>query len=139
MQLLNKINTISYTNQILRQKNHLTGIGTILRDNKINLDAFRVFSDLKQLVLDIGRQVNAEIITDVAIIMLKPGENSKLNNVNNRIILALETQSTFIIEDKQLNIESGSLLWTDENINIINTSATETLLLVIDFEEFIIL
>lgn len=140
MQLLNKINTVGYTNQILRQKDKLTGIATILRADNVNTESFRPFSDFKQLVLDIGRQVNADIITDIAIIHLPIGKNVNLGTpVDGRIIVALETQSIFAIEDRQINLESGSIVFTDENLNIINTSNYDTYLIIIDFKEFIIL
>lgn len=140
MQLLNKINTVGYTNQILRQKDKLTGIATILREDNINTESFRPFSDFKSLCLDIGRQVNADIITDIAIISLTSGKNVNLGTPSNgRIIVALETQSIFNVDDRQINLESGSIVFTDENLSIINTSIYDTYLLVIDFKEFIIL
>lgn len=138
IQLLNKsINTVFLTNTVLRNIKEDDKF-IILRNDKINTESFSKLSIFKDLVLDLTRQVNAESIEDIAILILKAGENIILNKVENRLILCLENCSTFSHENKIFTPSSGDLIWLNEDVNIINTEDSLTVLLVIDFKEFLL-
>lgn len=138
IQLLNKsINTVFLTNTVLRNIKEDDKF-IILRNDKINTESFSKLSIFKDLVLDLTRQVNAESIEDIAILILKAGENIILNKVENRLILCLENCSTFSHDNKIFTPASGDLMWLNEDVNIINTEDSLTVLLVIDFKEFLL-
>jgi hypothetical protein len=137
-QLLSQgINTVNFTNAVLRNMKNFNDY-VILRSDGMNTPEFSTLSSFKDLVLDIGRQVNSEIITDIGLIKLTIGKNITLNEVDNRLILCLENSSVFSTDDKRYTPNTGDLIWTNETISISNSSDNISLLLVIDFKEFLL-
>lgn len=137
-QLLNKgINTVNFTNSILRNEKKLDDY-IILRNEGVNTPFFSMLSIFKDLILDIGRQVSAEYINDICIMKVQQGKSINLNEVENRLILCLENSSIFSYNDKRFTPDTGDLIWTNDNISIINSSDAVTFLLVIDFKEFLL-
>jgi hypothetical protein len=135
-QLLSQgINTVNFTNAVLRNMKNFNDY-VILRSDGMNTPEFSTLSSFKDLVLDIGRQVNSEIITDIGLIKLTIGKNITLNEVDNRLILCLENSSVFSTDDKRYTPNTGDLIWTNETISISNSSDNISLLLVIDFKEY---
>ena len=137
-QLLQKnIITIPYTNAVLRNQNKLNEY-VILRSDGINFPEFATLSVFKDLILELGKQVSAEFISDACIVINKPGKNLTLNAVENRIILNLENSSVFSINDKRFTPDTGDLVWTNDTITINNSSDNLSLLLIIAFKEFLL-
>lgn len=137
-QLLQKqINTTIYTNAILR---NIKSFGQVvgLRIDGVNYPDFSRLSVFKDLVLELGKQVSAEFISDVSIVILRPGETITLNEYDNRLILNLENTAAYSNEESRFTPSPGDLLWTNEELDIQNTSAQVCFLLVIDFREFLL-
>ena len=137
-QLLQKqIITIPYTNAVLRNIKTLNDY-VLLRSDGVNLPEFAKLSVFKDLVLELGKQVSAEFISDVGILILKQGKSLTLNETDNRLILNLENSSVYSNNDKRYTPDTGDLIWTNETITITNTSDNISIILVIDFREFLL-
>lgn len=137
-QLLQKqINTIPYTNAVLRNIKDLNDY-VMLRSDGYNLPDFAKLSVFKDLVLELAKQVSAEFITDAGIIINRSGKHLKLNETDNRIILNLENSSIYSHDDKRFTPDTGDLIWTNEELTITNISDEISILLVIDFREFLL-
>lgn len=138
-QLLQKqIITIPYTNAVLRNIKTLNDGVVALRVDGVNLPEFAKLSVFKDLVLELGKQVSAEFISDVGILILKQGKSLTLNETDNRLILNLENSSVYSNNDKRYTPDTGDLIWTNETITITNTSDNISIILVIDFREFLL-
>lgn len=138
-QLLQKqIITIPYTNAVLRNIKTLNDGVVALRVDGVNLPEFAKLSVFKDLVLELGKQVSAEFISDVGILILKQGKSLTLNETDNRLILNLENSSVYSNNDKRYTPDTGDLIWTNETITITNSSDNISLLLIIDFREFLL-
>lgn len=137
-QLLQKqIITIPYTNAVLRNIKTLNDY-VLLRSDGVNLPEFAKLSVFKDLVLELGKQVSAEFISDVGILILKQGKSLTLNETDNRLILNLENSSVYSNNDNRYTPDTGDLIWTNETITITNSSNNISIILVIDFKEFIL-
>ena len=137
-QLLQKqIITIPYTNAVLRNIKTLNDY-VLLRSDGVNLPEFAKLSVFKDLVLELGKQVSAEFISDVGILILKQGKSLTLNETDNRLILNLENSSVYSNYDNRYTPDTGDLIWTNETITITNSSNNISIILVIDFKEFIL-
>lgn len=138
-QLLQKqIITIPYTNAVLRNIKTLNDGVVALRVDGVNLPEFAKLSVFKDLVLELGKQVSAEFISDVGILILKQGKSLTLNETDNRLILNLENSSVYSNNDNRYTPDTGDLIWTNETITITNSSDNISLLLIIDFREFLL-
>lgn len=138
-QLLQKqIITIPYTNAVLRNIKTLNDGIVALRVDGVNLPEFAKLSVFKDLVLELGKQVSAEYISDVVVLILQQGKSLTLNETDNRLILNLENSSVYSNNDKRYTPDTGDLIWTNETITITNTSDNISIILVIDFKEFIL-
>lgn len=142
IQLLQKnINTIQLTNTVLRNtknENHNEIIYVPLRTDNINVPNFIKLDVFKNLSLDLARQVNAEIITDIGIILIPSGKSLNLEDCNNRLILIMENTASFEHDDKRFVPEAGDLLWLNEKISINNTGLSSSIIFVLDFKEFLL-
>lgn len=130
---------LQYSNSVFRNISFFKGDYILLRENGLNQELLRFFSSFKPLILDLARKVDAESITDVALVKCKPmseGSIVNLGKAENRLILALESECAFIFKDKRVVVPSGWLLWTDDEILIENTSTNTGLFLVIETKEF---
>ena len=141
-QLLQKgIITSKFLNDFIRNKDFLerNKVYYILREDTINHKNLTVLSNYKQLLLDLARQFDAEIIENAFIVHLKPMESCQLHESNKRIILCLDNSSRFLDSDLHFSPESGDLLFTNSSLlDIDNSSQTDTILLVIDYKEFML-
>lgn len=138
-QLLQKqIITVPYTNAVLRNIKTLNDGIVTLRADGLNLPDFAKLSILKDLVLELGKQVSAEYISDVVVLILQQGKSVTLNEYDNRLLLNLENSSVYSSNDKRYTPDTGDLIWTNETITITNTSDNISIILVIDFKEFLL-
>lgn len=135
-QLLNKqMVTTKYTNALLR---NFTDNIVFLRVDEKNTDNFKILSCFKDLVLDLCRFVDACKIKDIAVITTNIGDIIPLEKVQNRLILILENEASFTYADNRFKPEVGDLLWLNHDITIENHSTSKSIILVIDFEEFLL-
>lgn len=136
IQLVNKnINTTYFTNTVLRNIKNDNLV--ILREKSKNTPIFTKYSIFKDLVLDIARQFNSERITEVAIIKVSNSEKGiKLGLSENRAILVLDGDLV-LNKEERLVIETGSLLWLNEDVTY-NTTNKDCFILVLDLKEFML-
>ena len=136
-QLLNKgFNTTKLTNTVL--KNYDKNI-IVLREDKLNTYEFSKYQDFKNVCLDISREYNGDVINDIAIVITKPGQENNIGLNKNRYILILESQASFIKENQEkFNLENGDLFWSNEELIIHNHSQSDSIILILDIEDFII-
>lgn len=136
IQLVNKnINTTYFTNTVLRNIKNDNLV--ILREKSKNTPIFTKYSIFKDLVLDIARQFNSERITEVAIIKVSNSEKGiKLGLSENRAVLVLDGDLVLNKEERVV-IETGSLLWLNEDVTY-NTTNKDCFILVLDLKEFML-
>lgn len=138
IQLLSKgINTTNLVNSVLRNQKDL-GECVILRNDNFSTPEFSKLSVFKDAVLDLGRQVSAGEIPDVALLKLEVGKSFTLHGVDNRLILCLLNSSVFTYDDRRSTPDTGDLLWLNSDVTVTNSSDSISLLLVVDFNEFLL-
>ena len=141
IQLLQRqINTIPYTNAILRNfvKDETQLLYISLRDKMVNKEEFKKLDILKNLSLDLARQVNSEFIYDIGVLILPSGQSVNLEDAENRLILCLENASFFEYKESRFKPEPGDLLWLNEKVTISNTETSLSVLFILDFKEFLL-
>ena len=141
IQLLQRqINTIPYTNAILRNfvKDETQLLYISLRDKMVNKEEFKKLDILKNLSLDLARQVNSEFIYDIGVLILPSGQSVNLEDAENRLILCLENASFFEHKESRFKPEPGDLLWLNEKVTISNTETSLSVLFILDFKEFLL-
>ena len=141
IQLLQRqINTIHYTNAILRNyvKDESQLLYIALRDKMANKEEFKKLDILKNLSLDLARQVNSDFITDIGVLIIPSGQSVNLEDAENRLILCLENSAFFEHKESRFKPEPGDLLWLNEKVTISNTETSLSVLFILDFKEFLL-